>query len=329
MGDARHSVAIFSYNRGMHLRNCVESAQLCCPEWKLTVYDDGSTCPRTLEVLDWCRNQGLEVLSRTGEQSPRGGLYSNMNRALSHAAAHSVDLLLFLQDDMQFVRPVMPRDIADWKRLLTFAGVIQVVPVFIKDAPRSATSKYRVDSALGAYVKAPHTTIRGIADVGLIDVHKLHSSGWAFRNSEKENSDQAEGRGWYKVVAKDPCIAFTPWPCRRSQSEVGTFQRFLEWSERSGVHPLDHLTEGAVARLARRSLDELPLASSWLKTGGRRLPEDIRYGPVTLRGTLGRSARSAQRNVAANLRGLGHEALRILRRERKAGLRRPPATEDQ
>src|SRR5690606_29708116 len=119
MYQERKSIAVFSYNRGAHIINCIKSILACCESWEVVVYDDNSTSLETIEALEWCRNQGVDVISNTGESSPRGGLYSNMNRALANAAAESVDYLLFIQEDMQLVRSILESDLEEWKRLLS------------------------------------------------------------------------------------------------------------------------------------------------------------------------------------------------------------------
>ncbi|MBC7185339.1 MAG: glycosyltransferase family 2 protein, partial [Marinobacter sp.] len=42
---------VFSYNRGPHLKNCIESIETCAAGHRVIVYDDASEDPETQQIL--------------------------------------------------------------------------------------------------------------------------------------------------------------------------------------------------------------------------------------------------------------------------------------
>src|SRR5690554_5863930 len=101
---------IFSFNRGQYLQNCVDSIEYCAPFARIAVFDDNSYDERTQEVLKEIAEKHTVI--QPGHQSQRrlGGLYGNMQSALDYAA--NEDLVCYLQDDTQMVRPLTQADIA-------------------------------------------------------------------------------------------------------------------------------------------------------------------------------------------------------------------------
>ena len=105
-------IAIFSFNRGGNLRVCVESIQRNAPGIKYTVYDDRSDDPATLEYLEKISDRVITAPLPKNER--HGGLYANMNLALSQA---DHPFLMTLQDDMQLVRTFSQDDDEDIERI--------------------------------------------------------------------------------------------------------------------------------------------------------------------------------------------------------------------
>uniref|UniRef100_UPI0011DC7B1D glycosyltransferase family 2 protein n=1 Tax=Haloferax sp. KTX1 TaxID=2600597 RepID=UPI0011DC7B1D len=68
---------IFSFNRGPHLKNCVESVEHCASHSTIVIYDDNSDDPETQRILKKL-NEKHEVRQPGQLQnlSIHGGLYS-------------------------------------------------------------------------------------------------------------------------------------------------------------------------------------------------------------------------------------------------------------
>jgi glycosyltransferase involved in cell wall biosynthesis len=171
------TVAVFSYNRGGYLRNCVESIRRNLPFAEVKVYDDNSTDPETVAVL---HSLGLPVLRPEGSVTGRhGGLYANMNRALDEAGT---GLILFLQEDMQLVRPVQPVELDQIAIILGAGRRAFVFPGFMKatSMPRYRR-QMRADAAIRAYVgRADDPGRITYVDAMIADVGKLREVGWRF-----------------------------------------------------------------------------------------------------------------------------------------------------
>lgn len=75
-GNGTLSVAIFSYNRGLYLQNLLVSLTRHMPLVQVTVYDDDSDDPETLDVLAKC--DATVVTCRSAQGLRHGNLYRNM-----------------------------------------------------------------------------------------------------------------------------------------------------------------------------------------------------------------------------------------------------------
>jgi hypothetical protein len=99
---------VFSYNRGPFLRNCVQSIQRYCPKSAITIVDDGSLDPETVEILTGFSRE-LRVIRQEKKSGEKlGGLYRNMQLALDDLPSNGC--FVFIQDDCQVVRPLLPED---------------------------------------------------------------------------------------------------------------------------------------------------------------------------------------------------------------------------
>ena len=69
-------VAIFSYNRGAYLKNCVDSLQRNMPGIGWTVYDDGSDELETVAYLQTL-GEAVQPMKSAGDDR-HGGYYNNI-----------------------------------------------------------------------------------------------------------------------------------------------------------------------------------------------------------------------------------------------------------
>lgn len=127
-----YQIAIFSYNRGPYLRNCIESVQRHCPNVPFTVYDDGSDHP---ELVDYLKTLGSAVRHmQTATAERHGGFYANMQAALDETQAEA---LLLLQDDVQVVRDIATEDVDSWQTYwASYPECAFLSPVFMKGGRR-------------------------------------------------------------------------------------------------------------------------------------------------------------------------------------------------
>lgn len=279
------TVAVFSFNRGNYLRNCLESIGRNMPFAKVLVFDDGSTEPETLDVLaDFA---GPVILPETIGKTKHGGLYHNMQMALDHC---DTELLCFLQEDMQIVRPVAKEELLEMRKILgATPGRAFLHPVFMKSVRmRRFRRRLDPDPTCRAYV-GPKNGAQGwddrIAyfDVCIADVDRLRTEGWKFVLGEHDNVLQARNMFADMPLLGDPFAFYCP--------EVPIFRnRRQSLSARLAAHVSGHdvksfhnLTAEETTRLKARDLSDWPMAEEWLRPVNPKVRRPFVYKDVKTR----------------------------------------------
>lgn len=254
------TVAVFSYNRGGYLANCLGSVRRNMPFARIRIYDDNSTDPETLAVLE---ASGLPVLRPTQAGVGRhGGLYANMNRALAEC---DTGLILFLQEDMQIVRPVAGQELAQIGRVLG-PGRAFVFPGFMK---ATSVERYRrqmrPDAVLRAYVGAAADSGRiTYVDAMIADVAKLRAVNWVFADTERANAAQARGLFADMPYLADPFLFYCPEVPIFRNRQKSLSSRIAARLTGEDVKAFHDLTVADVQRLQQRPVSDWPVAESWL-----------------------------------------------------------------
>lgn len=277
----RWAVAVFSYNRGAYLRNCVDSLRRNMPMADITIHDDRSDDPDTLAVLaeyaDLVRQPGGTGGSR------HGGLYANMQAALE---ATQADYLLFLQEDMQIVRPVSGDDLAHVEALFDADPRRAFVsPLFIKGVrlPRHKR-QMQPDPAARAYVARP-----GVADapayfdVSIGHVGRLRVARWRYQDSEAANVAQARQLFGPMPILGDPFAFFCPEvPIFRNRGQ-SLAARIAARLTGPGVRAFNDMTADQVAALCARPLTDWPVAEAFLTPRDPSVRRPFVYKDVKVR----------------------------------------------
>jgi len=274
-------VAIFSFNRGAWLANCVESVQRNIPQARLRIHDDNSDDPHTLAVLAGMAD--FVVRAGPAGAADHGGLYANMQRALETAQG---DFVLFLQDDMQIVRPVAADEIA------AIAGIFDsdprlgfLAPIFMKgERMKRYRRKLTPDDALRLYQPAPHAAppITYI-DTALAHVGRLREAGWRFRPSEAQNVAQALDLFGPMPFLAEPFSFFCPEvPIFRNRRQ-SLAARLASRIAGEGVKAFHDMTPGAVRAFKTRALNVWPVAEDFLTPTDPRVRRPFVYKDVKAR----------------------------------------------
>jgi glycosyltransferase involved in cell wall biosynthesis len=205
-------VAIFSYNRGAYLKNCVDSLQRNVPGVHFTVYDDGSDEPDTVAYLQSLGGQVRHM--KSGGDERHGGYYNNMQAALD---ATQADYLLMLQDDLQVVRPFAQEELSRIHEVFEQSPTtVFISPLFMKGSKRAYfQQRYQADPALRCYRWSadPHETGKvpqKYADIALLHVARLRQSGWQFAGSEEANGALADRLFGDMVQVAEPWVFYVP-----------------------------------------------------------------------------------------------------------------------
>lgn len=273
---------IFGFNRGHFLAHCVESIERCAPHCPVTIFDDDSDDPQTRQVLEKlaARYRIVRPSREPGSNSKHGGLYANMEAALSLLDDDS--LMCSLQDDMQLVRPLREREIE------SIAALINDKPgrgflhhAFMKGAERQNTL-INYDKTDGVYYAERPGSSAGqyYSDIFIAHVGGLRKAGWHFLPREAHNEQQARGLFTPMAHLRDPFTAWLPaataWRGKRRTWAL----RQGEKVNRCGFHPLHILDTDQDARFIDRDPTQLPFAEDWLALKGEPLPQPWIYHPL-------------------------------------------------
>jgi hypothetical protein len=257
--------AVFSYNRGRLLWNCVRSVELFSPPTHVVVFDDRSDDEETLEILDALRSRGHEVITTLDvSRTPHGNLYANMRDALELTRARGYGFLHLMQDDLQFVweHDHLVSDIESIVDSAPDAG--QVLVHFWKRLSIDASC---VDEGVAAYRAA-------FADVGIVPVERLADRGLAFEDSEHGTRLRASSLGLAAYAVLNPVVARVPWPKHARQRSMRGRDRFGQFELL--VKPLDKLE---IDRLVSRDVSRRPYGDDYCVPWGWRCWKPYSYGP--------------------------------------------------
>ena len=282
------TVAVFSYNRSEYLAYCLASIERNMPQARVVVYDDLSDDPETAAFLS---NLSVPVVQPTlVEKARHGGLYTNMATAFAEV---DTDYLMFLQDDMQIVRPVESSDIDALDMIFASdpdCGFVS--PQFMKAGlTAKLLAHYRADPDLRAYVFSNEISREAMgfafSDVCIAHVPRLRAAGFAILQGEDKNEMLAKSLFSHMPWMADPFAFYCP--------EVPTFRnRKLQLSgqiakmiRRPAGLGFHDMKQTDVKKLRARDLSVWPFAEDFLtaENPNVRKPFVFRdfHGPLGLR----------------------------------------------
>lgn len=276
---------VFSYNRGPHLRNCIESIEICAPGHRIIVYDDASNDPETQQVL---KNITQRHEVRTGDDKKsgdqHGALYINMQKAIE--SLEEKTLICFLQDDTQLVRRIDDQDLEfleDHFEKFPSAGFL--APVFQKRITRQRTlDRFIYYKDRGVYV-CEHQSKKQVAGVYYSDISitrsdRLRSVNWKFVPGEFENEQQAKQNFLEMGYLFAPFAMWLPNPpAYRDKKKSFTFQ-LAEIVNKAGFYPFRIMDAVAVERLKKRPTTQVPIAEDFLSVTVDGLKSPWIYDPL-------------------------------------------------
>lgn len=275
---------VFSYNRGEFLKNCIASIEQCAPTCAIRIFDDHSTDPETRRVLAEAsqRHHVCYPEAQGGEQSKHGGLYANMQTAFARSADD--ELVCFLQDDTQLVRPLGQEDI---ERLAAFfrhsdrPSFIQ--PAFLRGCNRTKDDPItRYDPERRVYYVDRFKNSAGAfySDICLFRVGDLRAVGWQFVQREGGNERQARERLAQMAYWRDPFAAWLPnVPAFRGKAATLAL-RVAQQRRRSGFYPLTCMAPAENQAFIARADTQIPYAEDFLQVRNGSIPQPWIYYPL-------------------------------------------------
>ena len=279
------TVAVFSYNRGAYLQNCLASIERNMPFAKIVIYDDGSTDAATTAVLAKTRHPVYRPES--ADRSKHGGLYRNMQAALDSCDS---DYLFFLQEDMQVTRAVSADDILSISRLFAAdSNRAFVHPLFMKASKLRRFQRHlRPDPALRAYLgpnrqAADWSNRIAYYDVCIAHIGRLRAAAWRFAGTEHANVLAARDHFSDMPFLGDPFAFYCPEvPIfrNRGQSFAARLAARITGTDVKAFHDLDAEHR---QRLLNRPISDWPIAETWLQPLSSKVRKPFVYKDVKAR----------------------------------------------
>lgn len=280
---------IFSFNRGQFLENCIRSIESCAPGHPITIFDDNSNDPDTVQVLEQYSKKYDVIRPKQSEKSRHhlGGLYGNMQLAFDKF--RHADLVCYLQDDTQMVRPLDGDDLAKIEEAFASEPSLAFIsPCFIRGINFTKNAKYSYNPRLGLYFKdsTPRSSGAYFSALLIMKPQRLISADWAFARSEPENNKVAATAFTLMGYLHAPFAMWLPEvPAYRGKKKtIGL--KLAEKKRNCGYYPFALMTEQEATSLKHRDTHKLPVAEDFLHCEGFEPPKPWAYNPLANTGWL-------------------------------------------
>lgn len=273
---------VFSFNRGQFLRNCIESIESCAADSSVIVFDDNSDDPDTIKFLEDIKTRHTLVQPGHSSQHHLGGLYGNMQSALEYC--RDEELVCYLQDDTQLVRPITADTISAVNEAfdqLPRLGFLH--PCFIRGINRARGAKYIFDSDTNLYYRAPTERSAGrfFSALLIMKPRRLLESGWRFESSEPKNNRQAEKLFQPMGYLFSPFAMWLPEvPAYRGKRKTLGL-KLAEKKRGCGYFPFKQMTARQIEAMHHRSSSEIPYAEDFLECIPESPKKPWAYNPLT------------------------------------------------
>ena len=269
------SIYIFSFNRGAFLENCIASIKACAGDCAVTIIDDRSKDPHTIDVLKnlSARYRIVQASDDSNENSQGtvlGGLYGNMNLAMKDAIERDFKRVLFIQDDMQFVRPLTDRDFKNLDDYLQAnKNTFQISTTFVRSLSQSRfDEKHFLDDSRTAYLRHPATEggKSNFCDTGVFDVERFRLLFKDFVVTEGANSDKARSLGLCCGRSVYPFMNWLPYPVAHRGKRGSILFNLLEKIGGSGYYPIEQMQNSEIDELLSRDPLIPPIMEQYLSS---------------------------------------------------------------
>jgi len=288
--DDNLMIFVFSYNRGRALQNCISTIAALNPTLQIIVIDDNSDDLYTRHVLSIINSTpNCKVITKINDFLLKkvGGLPVNMDFAIEYANKLGKKYVIFIQDDMQFVRSINSLDIDIFDD--TFSRDIrsmQIFTCFINSVNLKWTVKLGQQKIIPTIYRREDfdsgSGYKKFSAVGLFHVERTTQMVSSFKSEKLMNET-------FSTIESDllfyrfPFMHWTPFPESHRDRGKSFIHILLEKLSKSGVHPIRFiyakssfpkklsLNEKGVLPIAERNLisDTAPFCFEWSTIGGK------------------------------------------------------------
>lgn len=258
---------VFSYGRGRFLDNLVASAKTCHWPYPISIVDDGSSDRVTRSVLrrlDDCDGIRVHHMPRDAE-AKYGGFWRNMRTA--HEELATSRYVLFLQDDLQFVRPVRSEDLSHMMSAVSDTTASPFLfPAFQwgrRQDSQDIAALREFDARLQVFRRTPQNLQPGFSDVCFFDRERLDGSGWQMGRPETASSAEAFERYGGMSEMASPLLAFVPFAPRFRRGQTVPWR--TDWRRMPFPAKFRIMDEEASALFIDRDPKQVPIAADSLR----------------------------------------------------------------
>lgn len=275
---------IFSFNRGVFLKNCIDSIETAVEQPDIVIFDDDSDDPQTLEYLSDIASRHQIVWPEKKGNIKHGGLYHNMQNAL--VKLKDRELLCFLQDDTQLVRPLMSGEVKAFNDLFEKSPDIAFIhPCFIRGIDQMKRPLIPESGPNGTvFLRKNMGQSAGVhySDLVMFKPARLLRADWEFKQSEPANDAQAKDAFGSMLYLWAPFAMWLPEvPAYRGKSKTLGL-KLAEKRKKCGFYPFQIWSEAQTTRfLTTDSGKEPPIAESHLECVGQTPTRPWTYNPLT------------------------------------------------
>lgn len=261
--------AVFSYNRGQFLENCILSILINAPDAKVDIFDDGSSDPVVHRVLRQYEKLVRVIPRQSEELGYHGGLYSNMQRALN--ASEEDEYLVFIQDDQQVIRPLLDDDVAHWGQFFSRNdSAFQLSAAFLKRGSKLDVSTVTYDTDTNSHYMESTASRRSFySDVGVFNASRMKEYGWVFGKTEGDNEAKARSLNAKAGISPYPFMMYLPYANSTKFKKRGLLLRFAEWYHAYGYYPFQVWDREEANAFFKRDPEVLPYAEDLLTLAKR------------------------------------------------------------
>ncbi len=267
-------IYVFSFNKGIFLENCLRSIEVCAPFCEVVVIDDQSDDQKTKDILNYFSDKFQILIAGEHDdvEHKTGGLNNNMSFALSDARGKSIQYVLFLQDDMQLVRPLLDDDIVNAEIFFSAnTNSAELHTCFMKQVHENQEQLTRIDNSGKAYLRTPaRHGCSGFSDVGLLKVNRFFELFANFKLTQGEylNNKYAEKNNIQMGISINPFMMWLPYPVSYRGKNRSIPLRIIEFFGGCGYYPYSVMSSSEVNTFINRDIEKRPYAEEWLTANG-------------------------------------------------------------
>lgn len=264
-------IFLFSFNRGIFLHNCLNSIETCIPDIDVTVIDDNSDDEETKKILEHIESDGKFDVIRPNianiQKKRLGGLYENMNMAMRIAKEKNKTYVVFIQDDMQFVRKVNLEDLSTVETIFnSFEDIQQIQSCFLKRLGLESYEKkliYKPNEK--CYIldnKADD--LSAFSDVGIFHAPRFEGIHKSFAAGERKNNEIALHNNIKLAQLELPFMMWLPYPTSYKRKKLNLKTLIIEKIAQCDFYPIDILQASQWNIMLNNNKSKLPIAETIL-----------------------------------------------------------------